>query len=110
MVVVSHSQNNNNQFLSVVTVLVLPTDEIERPGSIKTELRVTVVQLLDGVRFVAIFVIRFVVHHQHRVRPFLIIENENIVDLEPVFPRPLVILLGGIQYPLNVEFIGLGGA
>lgn len=75
MVVVSHSQNNNNQFLSVVTVLVLPTDEIERPGSIKTELRITVVQLLDGVRFVAIFVIRFVVHHQHRVRPFLIIEN-----------------------------------
>jgi hypothetical protein len=43
----------------------------------------------------------------------IIIITENIVDMEPVSPSPVVVALGGIQYPpifsTNVEFIGRGG-
>lgn len=108
----SHSQNNNNQFLSLVTVLLLPTDKKERPRPIQNELRITILQLLDGVLSVAVVVIVFV-HHQHRVRPFFILENESIIDLKPVSPSPVIVRLGGLQYPsifsTNAELISLGG-
>jgi len=77
LAVMPHSQNNNSQFLPLLTVLILPCDEKEGSGFIKTELRITVLQLLDRVLFVASVVI-VLVHHQHRIRPFLILEKYRI--------------------------------
>lgn len=72
----SHSQNQNDQFLTLLAIPISPTDKEEGSRSIKLELRVSVFEFLDGVRRVA-FVVIVLVHHQNRVRTVLVLENYN---------------------------------
>ena len=129
-----YSQNDDDEFLTFVTVF--PTDEEERTRTVKLELSVSIFKFLNWVFGVTVLVI-VLVHHQNRVRPFLVLKilknktkqvrkkylkkkkkrkficklTESVIDLESVSSSPVVVVLRRVHNPAlfssYVEFVGL---
>jgi len=106
----SHSQHHNNQFLTLFTITIFPTNEVKWTRSIKLKLRFTILKLLDRVLLVT-FLIIILVHHQHSIRALLVLKNKSITDLEPHPFSPMIVILRRVQnppiFPTNIESVGL---
>lgn len=70
----SDRKHNNNQFLSLSTIILVSTNEKERTRLIKLKHRGTRIHSLERLLCVAAVVIIFC-HPQHRVRPFIVLED-----------------------------------
>lgn len=90
--------DDDDQLLAVLTVVVLAADEVERSGPVELEDSVAVVPFLDRAVGVAL-VVPGLVHQQHRVPSFLVLEMQSVVDQEPVPTSPLAVILRGMNHP-----------
>lgn len=97
----SDRKHSNNQFLSLSTIILVSTNEKERTGLIKLKHRGTRIHSLERLLCVAAVVIIFC-HPQHRVRPFIVLEDKRVIDLEPVSLGPVIVTLRGVYNPAIV--------
>lgn len=94
----SDRKHNNNQFLSLSTIILVSTNEKERTRLVKLKHGGTRIHSLERLLCVAAAVIIFC-HPQHRVRPFIVLEDKRVIDLEPVSLRPVIVTLRGVCNP-----------
>lgn len=94
--------------MSFLAASFLATDEKESAGPVELELGISIFEFLIRVFGVAVVVV-VLVHHQHRVRSFLVLKMEGVINLESVSLSPVIEILRRVQNPAifstHVEFV-----